>query len=79
MSEPQQKILEYISGQLLDGTVAVTPETDLLRTGLIDSLAIMRLVGFIENEFRMSVPAQDFTLENFSTINAMLTYIETRN
>ncbi|PKQ44144.1 acyl carrier protein [Confluentibacter flavum] len=50
-------------------------DEDLLSTGLIDSMGIMRIVRFIEKRFNMEIPFEDMTFDNFMTINNMSNYI----
>jgi D-alanine--poly(phosphoribitol) ligase subunit 2 len=50
-----------------------------LEEGLIDSLGVMRLVAFLEEEFDVKIPPQDLTIENFITVQAITTYLETIN
>ena len=78
MQTSDQKILEFLHNDLLGGSVEVFSDTDLLKTGLIDSLGIMRLVAFLENEFKTTIPAQDLTLENFSSVKTIVAYLESR-
>ena len=79
MQNSDQDLLRYIRDDLLNGSVEVSPETDLLKSGLIDSLGIMRLVAFIENEFKTSIPAQDLTLENICSVSAISTYLDSKD
>ncbi len=51
------------------------PEDDLLESSLVDSLGIMRLITFIEQEFGYSVPPEDIVIENFMTVNAIIDYL----
>ena len=78
MQNSDQKLLAYIQNDLLDGSIEVAADTDLLKTGLIDSLGIMRLVAFLESEFTTTIPAQDLTLENFSSVNTIMAYLESK-
>lgn len=66
---------QYISQELLDGSVAVTAEDMLLADGLVDSLGMMRLVGYIDDTFGVEVPPEDVVIENFSTIARMVEYL----
>ena len=76
MQNSDQKLLEFIQNELLGGSVEVLSDTDLLKTGLIDSLGIMRSVAFLEKEYKTTIPAQDLTLENFSSVSAIVAYLE---
>ena len=53
-------------------------DEDLLASWLVDSLGMMRLVGFIDEEFGISVPPEDVTIESFSTIATIAGYLEGR-
>ena len=71
-------LIGYIRKQLLGGQtdVSLSPEDDLLGSGLIDSLGMIKLLGFIEEHFELKVPPQDMTIENFMTVEAMANYLE---
>lgn len=75
-----ETLVRYVSQELLNGSVGVNLQADdnLLTTGLIDSLGIIRLVNFIEDAFNVEVRPEDITIENFRTINVIAAYLETR-
>lgn len=54
------------------------PDDNLLISGLIDSLGVMRLVSFIEDNFGIHVPPEDVTIENFQSISILSAYLESR-
>lgn len=81
MNRPSTHILiGYIHERLLNGNteVTVSPDADLLSSGLVDSIGMMQLIGFIEEEFDIKVPPEDMVIENFLTIDAISSYIERR-
>lgn len=47
----------------------------LLATGVIDSLGVMELVGFVEQTFQVQVDPADITEEHFGTLNAIARYV----
>jgi len=53
-------------------------QQDLLTSGLIDSLGVMRLVGFIQDEFAVDVPPEDVTIDNFLTLATICDYLSRR-
>lgn len=67
-------ICDVLFSQLDDKTLA--EDDDLLTSGRINSLGIMRLVTFIEEEFKVSVPPEDVTIENFRTVRTITGYLE---
>lgn len=71
-------LIGYIRKQLLGGRndIELSPEDDLLGSGLIDSLGMIQLLGFIEEEFDLKIPPQDMTIENFMTVEAIGHYLE---
>ncbi len=42
----------------------------------IDSLTFIKLLVAVDEEFGISIEDDDFDLENFNTINAIINYIE---
>ena len=71
------KIIAYITDNLLYEELddPLTADENLLESGLIDSLGIMKLVAFLEDEFNVSIPPEDLIIENFMTIGHMSAYL----
>ncbi|MBC8229641.1 acyl carrier protein [bacterium] len=72
---------QFIEQELLlsDGSnVSINEDDNLLADGKVDSLGIMRLVAFIEEQFGINIPYEDVTIENFQTIMAIVDYLEKR-
>ena len=67
-------IIDFINQDLLNGQAVISEEDELLLSGLIDSLGIMRLVAHIEQEHQVKIPPEDITIENFSTVSAITAY-----
>ena len=68
-------IKEYVVGELLSGK-DVGDEDDLLLSGLVDSLGVMRLVNHLEQQYSIKIPPEDVTIEHFMNIEAISLYIE---
>jgi acyl carrier protein len=52
-------------------------DTDpLLESGIIDSLGVLDVVGFIEAEFKITVDDEDLTPENFQNIRQISAFVE---
>jgi len=71
-------IRTYISTELIIGTMAIDDNQELLMSGLLDSINVMRLVGYLENEFSTSIPPEDVLVENFGSINQIVDYLQVR-
>jgi acyl carrier protein len=50
---------------------AISPETDLLEAGILDSIAVLDLICFLEARFKISLPVEEFVPENFRTVAAI--------
>lgn len=70
-------LTHYITQTLLNtkGSVVLTPDDNLLLSGLIDSLGVMQLVKHIEVENDIKVAPGEVTLKNFKTINAIVDFV----
>jgi len=55
---------------------AVTDDDNLLETGVVDSLGVLELATFMQQEFLISVDDEDFTPENFQNITSMARFVE---
>ena len=53
-------------------------DTELLISGLLDSMAVITVASDIESEFGIEVPAIDITIEHFESIAGMANYLAGR-
>ena len=53
-------------------------DTDIFGGGLVNSLFAMQLIAFLEKEFAITIENRDLKLDNFRSINAMASFIETK-
>lgn len=74
------RLIEMIADEVsLDPSAEIAADTDLLLGGLVDSLGVVRIVGWIEDELGIEIDPLDVVLDNFGTVDAMVAYIERRN
>ena len=74
-----EQIRTFIRIDILnDESVEIGLEDDLLLSETLDSLGVTRLVGYIEREGGIEVPAEDVTLENFGSLAQIEAYLATR-
>jgi len=64
------RIRDFISEEILfeDNSTGLTDETPLLN-GVMDSLGLMQLVAFLEEEFDVEIDDADMTADHFRTVN----------
>jgi acyl carrier protein len=71
------KLTKYILENRIDSSGKTTLEpTEPLG---LDSLSIIRLVSYLEEEFSISVADEDLVPENFQTLNQINELIERKN
>lgn len=75
------KIIEtlkaFVSEELLD-ELPVEANDNLLSDGMVDSIGMVRLVAFIEEEYDLQIPHEDLIIENFRTIEIIGNYLSDR-
>lgn len=54
---------------------SIDHDHDLLTSGIIDSMGVMELVGFVEGTFGIAVDDQDILPENFRSVSAIAQYV----
>jgi acyl carrier protein len=55
-----------------------TDEDSLLDAGVIDSLGILDLVGFLEETFGIQASDEDLNPENFDSIATLVRFVESK-
>ena len=73
----QEKLLEILQQDVLESDEAITPETDLFALGL-DSMAIMQLLLFIEDEFGIALEPTDLSRDHFQTAAKITRLLESK-
>lgn len=53
-------------------------DEDIFALGFVNSLFAMQLVLFVEKEFGIKIENEDLEIENFQTLNAVASLIETK-
>jgi acyl carrier protein len=78
--ETEAIITRFISDELLrgDGEVSLEPNGSLISTGILDSLALLKLLLFIEERFGVKVQDGEVNPSNFETINRIKAFIESK-
>ncbi len=56
-------------------TAEISDDLDLIQSGILDSLAILKIVAFIENHYDISLEPEEIDPENLKTINAIAAMI----
>jgi acyl carrier protein len=68
--------MDYVRAELLvDAELGLDEHEEILTTGRIDSMSVMRLVSFIKDEFSITIPNEDLVVDNFRSVVAIDGYL----
>ncbi len=56
----------------------IQDDTELLISGILDSLDVIRIASTIEQSLNVEVPPIDITIENFESISTIFDYMASR-
>jgi acyl carrier protein len=67
----QTKVKTFILKEFLEGEdpEALTAETPLITAGILDSLATLKLVSFLEKEFQIQIQAHEADVDHLNTLS----------
>ena len=66
---------EFLSGEDPSKLTATTP---LMSTGILDSIATLKLIMFLELEFGVQIEAHEADEKHFNTLEAICSLIESK-
>jgi acyl carrier protein len=70
------EIIEYIMSKS-DG-VLIDNDTDLLVSGVLDSLGIIELIALISDIYSIKFNTNELVLENFNNVRSIITLIDSK-
>ena len=72
------ELADYIDREVSAGGETVRPDTDLVTSGLVDSLGIILVVDWLERRLAIRIDPADVVLEYFESVQSMVTYLRSR-
>ena len=79
---PAQQIAEDVRRYILENFLYTRPdfqltdEMPLLDRGVIDSMGVLELVQFLQDQFRLEVRDEQITEENLGTVARIVAFVE---
>ena len=75
--EEQDKIAEYVRGLVADKGIVddVSGDQALVTSGLLDSMDVLTIVLFLEENFAIDLDVVDFDPEKFDTIDGIYSMV----
>lgn len=80
MDSVKEEIRQYILSEFLPGEKPsnLRDDTPLRTSGILDSMATLRLVGFVEERFGIEVQAHEASVDNFDRIESIASFIQSK-
>lgn len=69
-------IVEYLVAELVDDDIDLDESTSLLNEGLIDSMNLVRLLGYLEQTFQVKIPVAEVNDTNFASAITIAALVE---
>jgi acyl carrier protein len=77
MAGSEEAIIQFVAGLDESGT-PISGQSQLLETGLLDSINLVQLIQFVEERFGIAIPDADIGPEIFATPAALAAYVDRR-
>ena len=75
----EEKIRDFIQRKILHGKRLIGPTESLFGKGVIDSIGHLQLITFLEREFGISFSMEEFTWENFDSIQQICFLVQKKS
>jgi acyl carrier protein len=81
MRDVEEMIRAYIAENMLfsDNGYPHADSASFLEEGIVDSMGIMELVMFVEENFRITVEDEELVPDNFDSVSRLAAYIRTKS
>ena len=78
--ELNNRIREFINENLLvfDDEAEFTDSDNIFELGFVNSLFAMKLVSYVENNFKIKVENSDLRLDNFNSVDNIVKFINSK-
>ncbi len=74
--EIQRDVRQFIQNELVRDVQAISDDDSLLEAGVVDSLAVLALVEYVERQYGLKVMEDEMMPENFESIEAIAAFVE---
>lgn len=75
-SATAEQLLAFVRDEVCLIDLDLKLDTDLLLTGAVDSLGVIRITQWLEDEMNIEVDPAEVTLENFQTVGLIVNYVQ---
>lgn len=71
----ENNLIEHLKNNL-SSDIEITVDTPLLEENILDSFGIIDLIYYMENSFSITIPDDEFDIDNFKDVNSILKLIQ---
>ena len=82
MNDVTDKIINFLITEkklTAEEALSINPDTDLIEKGMIDSMGILELLVFMEQEFSVDFENTSITAENMRSLSSMVEFLDNVN
>lgn len=72
----KNKIRDYIIKSTFDDVKKITDDTLIFEQGVLDSMGLLFLIEFLKEEFNVITNDEELVVENFQSINSIVSFME---
>jgi len=72
----KKEVKNFINSNFLSTNIELKEDTDLLESGVIDSMDLIELVAFLEKKYDLNLDAKQMIADNFRTVNSIVRLIK---
>ncbi len=76
----ERELRQFLADNFIldDDGAGLGADESLTETGVLDSMGVLELITFIEENFGVSVPDEDTLPENLDSVSRLVNYVERR-
>ncbi len=75
----KQSIKKFIAETSFANIEKIKDDTMIFREGIFDSMGLMTLITYLEDNFKIQVQDTDLVEENFESVNAIYGFLEKKH
>lgn len=68
----KDKVIEFLEEATKSAKGSITPDTDLIDSGLVDSMNIMALIVFLEEQTGKPIPLEELDISYFNNVTSIV-------
>ena len=70
-----KKVKDYVRSVTFSSTKEINDNLLIFEEGILDSMGLVGLISFLEEEFKIHISDSDLIEENFQSINAVAQFV----